>query len=288
MWQQIKNAVIVVLLSCLIWAYAEQTTTDSQKIQVVLQPEAPLGSNFLVELADPESGSLEAVFRGPRSQLDRLLQEDLKKKYLVNLREVENGQRLLRLGSLEIIREIFNKEYPLLLIEQVDPAKVVFNIDRLVEEKMRVTINPGPLGVKVDAYDPKEVKVRLRQSLLETLEENQRTIFVNLTDQIEAEDLTEQASELMLAVNPILAGQRVVVTPSQIKVKLQIKQLDVPKQLSYPRIGYVVAPISMMGKYRIQTDTQFSVWVKGPASIIEKLQESDIPVSYTHLTLPTN
>jgi hypothetical protein len=60
-----------VVLSCLIWMYADQINSENLTEVVTLQVVSP-AVDMNVEMQEPASGQFQVTFTGPREQLERL------------------------------------------------------------------------------------------------------------------------------------------------------------------------------------------------------------------------
>jgi hypothetical protein len=277
------------LLSSLVWLYADQINSETIEELVTLEIAPQSGSELLVELQEPVSGQLQVVFSGPRDQLEGL-RRDLgtgKFKLIYYVTGDEAKDEFLVKDPRELVGSLIRKEYKSISVDEIKSvSQIKIYVDHLITATIPVKVETGAnIKTKALVVTPLEVKVLLPKSVYQNLYETEKFIVLDLENELQG-----RPEELMIdenfALPQKLAGQPVVTDPTRVRVQLTIDRQLRNKTFEIPSTSVQVqGPIDLLAKYRVDIrDQQIMVTLQGPADIIKNIKPQDIS-AYIILTV---
>ncbi len=265
----------IALLTCLIWIYAEQISTDTAEETVNLRITAPANSPLLPQLAETPGKQLkvQAIFSGPQGQLEVLRKELRIGKFAPEYIVRQSGT--LQLNTAEIIEQQIPSRYQAVTILQAIPEKITVNVDQLVTKPIPVRVLTGAVKTTDPTVSPQPIDVTLPESFYENLPQQDRVIYINLENKLQ--NLGEnQIVDSEFPVPQTLAGRQVKTSPKKVTIRLQVRKEYTTKSYTFNRIK-VLGPIDLLEDYSvIIKDKEITIALRGPADILENLKKQDI------------
>jgi hypothetical protein len=273
----IRPVSTTVVLSCLVWMYADQITTEPTVELVPLQVTSQSVSQFTVELQEPASGQLQVTFSGPRADLE-MLKRDLgtgKFKPVYSVKETEVKEENLVKDAAEIINAYLRKDYPTISVQETKPAQIKIFVDQMVTVTMPIRVTSGITKTTTPVITPREVKVTLSKASLDTLNPTERFIVVDIENELRNK-VEDRAIDEDFAIPQAILGQSIVTTPTRVRINLRIQRQFLTKTFDLSRIE-VMGPAELLAKYRVDIrDPQITVALKGPTEQINNLNPKNI------------
>jgi hypothetical protein len=271
-----------VVLSCLIWMYADQinltTMTELVTLQVLPQP----GTDLVVEPQEPFSGQFTITFAGPRSELENLRQDLVSGKFkpVYYVQKNEAKEEPLDKDPVEIMNALLHPEgrktsYPAVSVQETKPARMKIFVDRKVKVNMPVMINTGMTKTTVPIVNPPEVAVSIQQSVLEEIYGTERILRLNIENDLRNR-LEDREIDEDFAVPQFVMSHPVETQQKKVRVKLRILRQFKTRTFDVSQIE-VLSPNEVLAKYRVEIrDPHVAITLKGPAELIDNLKPQTI------------
>ncbi len=278
---KIKTFSTVFILSCLIWIYADQVTTEYMTAVVNIQVLPAGGSDLIVKLITPQSGQIEATFAGPRARLERL-KSDLQGKFklVYYVKPTPKFEPIITADTIQIIKNQLKELYPAITVSSVDTPQIKIAVDKYIYVNMPVKVIIGTITTSEPVITPSQVKVRLPLSLYKKLTDEQKVITIDIEPELR-KHLENQQIDQTFPLPQTLAGQEIQTDPLQVKVQLKIQQQFARKEVKRPI--QVLLPLGLENKYIVDLrDKEITVPIIGPADLISNIKDQDI-VPYIEL-----
>jgi hypothetical protein len=261
------------LLSCLIWIYADQITTESARRTLRVKFKAATPDLIITS---PETQQFELTIAGSHAQLEKLRKklEDLKSQLSYEVKSDDPTAAAVVKDGREIVEEIL-RPYGVFSVSEVSPAKVEIGVDRYIEVSLPVKVETGLVQTTEPVVAPPSVKVRLAKSFFEQLDINERVIKLDLKNELssrqEKDDINEDFS-----LPQMLNNQRISTDPARVRVRLRITRQMLGQTFPSVSVGLICLP-EMMGTYKVEiAPREVVVAVLGPADQIPTLTPQDI------------
>jgi len=261
-WQKIQGAVGVLLMTCLIWVYAERRVTRSDQLTIPIRLDPLLSQEhpeLYVQLLDDNKQPIaqnevgvNLTITGPTGRIQGLNERrwtpkvPLLKLSQLTYPEIKDNQPAI--VSVDVAKDIFKEQLPLeesemyLQVTQSDPAFIQVQITPKVQRQLPVTVS-NQMGEKIThvTIEPAELMGWILPS-----EQDKVDYTVVLTP-----NQLLQAQEDWLSVEAVLKS----VPPQRAPVKIKVKEGSVPvgtetRQIKTPSLG-IVMPQGMIGKYKV-------------------------------------
>ncbi|MFA5863468.1 MAG: hypothetical protein WC975_02145 [Phycisphaerae bacterium] len=270
-----------VVLSCLIWIYADQINNENTVELVTLQVAPQPGSDLVVEMQDPPTGQLQVTFAGPRADLDKFRREMGNEKFKYYVQPEEVKEDTLVKDSSEILGAILRKDYKTISVREVKPAQVTIFVDRLITVSMPVRVSTGTTKTTTPVIKPAEVKVTLSRSAYQSLYDVDKFLVVDIENELHNK-VEDRAIDEDFALPQVVLGQPVTTDPTRVKIQLRVQQQFQTKSFAISQIEQL-GPNDIFTKYRVDIrDPQITVELKGPAELINNLKPQNI-IAYIRL-----
>jgi hypothetical protein len=265
-----------IVLSCLIWMYADQINSENLTEMVTLQVASP-STDMTVEMQEPISGQFQVTFTGPREQLERLKRDlgsgKFKPVYSVESKDAKSD--LVVKDCAEILNTLVQSQYNAVSIIEAKPAQVKVFIDHMVWVEMPVQVYTGNTKTTPPVVKPNTVKVLISKAVNQELTDSERTIVVNIENDL-LDKPEDKAIDEEIPLPQVILGQPVVTDPTRVEIKLGIQRQYNTKTIIIPQIQ-ILGPIDLLTKYYVDIrDPQVTVSLKGPVELIKKLESKDV------------
>ena len=266
-----------VVLTVLIWVYADQITSYTVTEMVPLQVKAQPGADMNVELQEPANGQLEVSFTGPRTKIEDLRKDlstgKLKADYYVQAEGV-TGDTVTR-DSLEIINAVLRKDYKMITGADVKPAQVRIFVDPLTTVDMPVKIPPCTTKTTPPIVTPRTVKVTLSDFVYKNLSDGDKYVVLDLENELRNRPEDKEIND-SFTLPQMVAGVRVATDPTQVNVKLRILRHLPTKSFEITQID-VMGPADFMARYGVVIQNlQITLELKGLEEDINNLKPQSI------------
>ncbi len=279
--EKIRTLFTVIVLSCLIWVYADQITTEYMTAPVTLEVAPAGGSNLIVKLISPQNGQIEVTFAGPRARLERL-KNDLqgKFKFIYYVTPEKKFEPIITKDTIEIIRSQLKEMYPTITVSAVNIPRIKIAVDKYIYVHMPVKVIAGTITSSEPVIIPNRVKVKLPLSVYKKLSDEQKVITIDIEPELR-KHIQNQEIDREFPIPQQLAGQAIETEPTRVRVKLKIKQQFARKEIKRPI--QVLLPVGLESKYIVELrDKEIIVPVIGPVDLINNLKDQDV-VPYIEL-----
>jgi len=269
------------VLTCLIWIYADQenVTSSNEVVSLTVSPQS--GSELFVELQEPSTGQLQVTFAGPRFELERFKKDlgKFKPVYFVQPEEVKGDT--LNKDAAEIINSAIRKNYKGIVVQDVKPAQIKIFVDPMITVPMPVRVRTGATKTDVPVITPSKVQVTMPRSTYMALYDTEKFLDIDLESELQNKAEDREINEYF-SLPTSFAGQDVVTSPPRVKIQLKIKQQSVSKDFPINQVK-VMGPPELLAKYRVDIlNPQFTVTLKGPLELISTLKPQSI-IAYIQL-----
>ncbi|MBN1344481.1 MAG: hypothetical protein JXQ73_17460 [Phycisphaerae bacterium] len=287
MAQAIKTFTIVLVLTLLIWLYADQASSQTKSFMMWLSLRPPRSAEW--RFADPnaERVPVEIQFSGPSRSM-RELQEDVEDDrfrltYVIEADPPSGPFRLVLADKLDTLEEIERRG---LRVESVNPSELTIQVDRLVTKELPVVAKADSFKIVQTTVSPPTVKVVLPKSQIDTLA---ATEIVANVEALEAhrlqirEHLREAATNPGQAIElydvPLIRPPGAVLKDERVFVKAVIERRDQTKALRSVYVRFDVSQ-DQWTKYDLEVknnaDLSIEVTVRGPSDVIASLTPQDV------------
>ncbi len=273
--EKIRTFLTVFVLSCLIWIYADQVTTEYMTATVTLEVAPAGGSDLIVKLISPQKGQIEVTFAGPRARLERL-KNDLqgKFKFIYYVNPSPKFEPVITKDTIEIIRTRLREMYPNITVSNVDVPQIKIAVDKYIYVNMPVKVIVGTVTISEPIITPNRVRVKLPLSVYRKLSDEQKVITIDIEPELR-KHLENQQIDKEFPVPQQLAGQTIEAEPTQVRVQLKIRQQFARKEIKRPI--QVLLPIALESKYIVELrDKEIIVPLIGPADLISNIKEQEV------------
>lgn len=165
--EQVKLLSMTVVLTVLVWAAADSLVNETVSIDVTLEvvPDTAVPP-MLIELVDPETGSLELEISGPRKIVEDV-QRAPPQSARLRVPDRPTGSHVLPLDKESLERELAQQsnEFTRLRVVSVQPTALTLNVDHLVTRDVSIALNRLTLAYDVKPQpDRTSTTVRMRES----------------------------------------------------------------------------------------------------------------------------
>ncbi|HET6442330.1 MAG TPA: hypothetical protein VFH53_08135 [Phycisphaerae bacterium] len=280
--ERIRTLFAVVVLTAVIWVWADLELTQEAALEVPVAVSAP--PDYLVRRITPDRVFVK--FKGPKGEIDELraTPDALACRITLAGADLKTGRVVARAV------DGFDhwKPYRLSLMGitdengQVTRGEVVVDLDRLV--RLRVPVKPIITGYTVTGQptvDPPEVTAVVAESALAALPEAKRYASARLAVTAAPKDLQIERD---VALEPRLGGAdgiEATLKPPTVHVTAQLESTLSTKTLTQIAI-LIAGPPEMLNTYDVvfqeDADRLIDLQVQGPRQLVEPLTGQDVRV----------
>lgn len=283
MWHdRLKTGLIVVLLTGLIWFFADQADTASKTITLRLAVQPP-SSAYLVMAQEPEALQFEVTFSASRAvidEMDKQLQtKPLNPTFVMGKPEKDAKRARQTFESIKVLSQLDAIRRPGLTITSVRPEMFTVEIDSMVRRPMRIKPEFGEMVV--DAGDPKPVSVEVILPSTMADELSGDTLAVDVTRYVDASkpnELQHPTVELQWSQSGPKA-KLVRFEPASFDIRFKLKDTTAPRTFRSVPVSFS-ATYEVLSRYTpVPLDkAEFlpDITVAGPRQLVENLRKEDI------------
>jgi hypothetical protein len=275
----VKPIGTTIVLTVLIWMYADQLNSENVTDLVSLQVLAPSGADFNVTIKEPENSQVQATFTGPREQFERL-RRDLESgkfslKYYVTPEDASSDTYIK--DTTDILNSLLRKTYPGVSVLESKPPLVKGTIDHLISVTMPIRVITGTTKTSTPVITPDKAKVQISKSVYSELKEGERFIVVDIENELQDKPEDKAVDEEFPLPQTIL-GKPVITDPTRVRIQLQIQQQFASASFNLSKTQLMVlGPSELLSRYRVDIrDPQLTVVVRGPVEQIQRLDPQNI------------
>lgn len=275
--KSVKPIGTTIVLTVLIWMYADQLNNENVTDLVNLQVLAPSGADFNVTIQEPENGQVQAIFTGPREQFERF-RRDLESgkftlKYYVTPEDATSNVYVK--DTTDILNSLLRKNYAGVSVLESKPPLVKGTIDHMITVTMPVRVTTGSTKTSTPVISPEKVKVQISKAVYQELKKGEQFIVVDIENELQNKPEEKSIDEEFPLPQTIL-GKPVITDPTRVRIQLAIQQQFQTASFDISRIQ-ILGPVDLLAKYRVDIkDSQITVVVRGPEDIIRTLHPQDI------------
>ena len=303
MWQKAKTALIVLLLSCLIWVFAERSVTSDANVELDIKL-AELNDELMVEFLD-DSGLALALLQqkvtltveGPTGRIQRI-KEDYVDVVLLDVQKLgyipqNEPSQDYQVRVMSLFTEGLNSRDPKqgsLRVVAADPESFSVRVTKLIARNIPVKVyDRNDLELKPEKLEPAEVEA-----------------YVQAGEPAEAKVTLSPDQQRQAAQNEIPVNAHVTLpnrTKSyQVILKLPEEGNIQTKPIRNPRLG-IFNPADMEGLYKVVIEDEsqleayspiecqgspeaLDIYSKSDKHLLLNIYETDIDAPSGQLTRP--
>ena len=294
MFNRLKSLPLTILLTILIWMYAESQFTATQEgLTLTLQVASP-NADYSVRLVDPTDSKprsalpLSLTVQGSQSVVERLRQqllgliapdEDLANLAFVPPVTVLRPDSDKSVDTVTVLNRLSYFRNKGITIIGASPARLRLDVSRLQKITRPVTFRP-PLDVLVESpvITPDRAEVTVPQKMIEAIgsEERISVVAVPIRDLATLPPDVLQTMPARLVIEyPGPKDERISVTPQQVNVTLRL-----PRQredtLVVPGVPiWVAGPPALLGRYDVDLQPRIvQLTVTGTPAVLTTLRNT--------------
>ncbi len=296
MWPFIRNLIVVISVTCLIWFFAESESLRSTEVRSVEVSFEPLpGSRLIVDVAQDGAGvrgstvRADMIIEGPAAALEPV-ERTLRRKVVISPGmdgvAVDPGRHTVNLAA--VLAQHPDLRARGVSFRSVTPELVDINIDSLVTKNVKVEVDvPGGELEGSPEVRPAMAAVTLPASLASRITDQTRVIAridpTTLT-RVTAGRKETIASVRLLASEGLAGLAGVRIEPSAVDVSLTLRSKTVTIKVPSVPVHVRIAP-GELNKWEIEIPEQDrflnDVTVTGPGDVIKLIQDRTIPLVAT-------
>lgn len=178
MLKKIKTALQVIILSCLIWVFAEREVTQNIRIEINLTKAIQLHEDLLVEFLDNQgnptsekSNRVTLTVEGPAGRILQVQQGQYEKNFILDIVELLGSRpedTEPQIHEFDVVKQLFNNEYQYkddiyLKVIESQPASIKLQVRKLVQTTLPVTVYDvdSQTELEVESREPAQVEAYL-------------------------------------------------------------------------------------------------------------------------------
>jgi len=280
--------VVLFLVTCLIWLFAESQTLTRADVEAVITLESPEGLERVARWEDGggRSASVSLTLEGPRSEIDAAVARLRREGVSLSVGSAGGPGSEPRVYELDLAESVLLGGADALgsvSISRAEPASRRVEVDEIVTVRAPVSFDAAGLDLADPAaIEPPEVEVRGPAGVLRALAED-------LTAEARLEPSTrasirpgvEQRLEARVVVDRLTAEDRgrVTTTPPRVSLRLTVRS-------KVSTLEVASAPVQVLGlatdlaRWRVTPDRRFidGLTVTGPSDLVDRLESRELSV----------
>lgn len=288
MAQTIRTFVTVVVLTLLIWFYADQASTQSKDVVVWLNLRPPGSAKW--RFADPNSERVRVAMTlsgpaGSLSEIQESLEEDrLRLAYVIEADPPSGPYRVELLNKLDSLEEIQRRG---LSVRNVTPPVVIVLVDRFVTKELPVVAQADTFKiVQTTTVAPPTVKVTMPESQIDKPEQTEIVANIEALDAHRARILeylrdsgAKPGEGIGLHDVPLVRPPGAILDHERVFVKAVIERREQSKLLRSVYVRFDVSA-DQWHKYNLEVKDSaalaLEVKVRGPSDLVASLTPQDV------------
>jgi hypothetical protein len=284
MWVQIKLIFLTIVVTGLIWFYADQAIKETETL--VLTATVTSGKDLIPRIVKPSGGNVEVVVKGSAKDISRARKDSQSGKlgsFTIALADLDYGAHSIDLRSRVEDSAMFSDRN--LVLVSVSPVELVVDVDKKVRREVKLA-PVKPVGVQfVDGptFDPPAVTVEYPFSREKDLRVEEG-IMIGIADYVAGQAAGERL--IRRVPMPVSLGDQkspvpVECYPKQVSLRLTLQSSQFEDFLSDSiPVRLLVAP-DLIGKYEVEFKQGDAAKfdrpkVKGPREVLAALTPQDV------------
>jgi len=288
-YERLKTGVMVVLLTGLVWFFADQANMDTITVPVALEIQVPSGSNLVVLRHEPAPLEFEVTFRAPRGVIRQLAGEMQSRRWRPVFR-VSRGASpgRLELDSAKMLAEVDAIKQRGLGVSAARPERFSVEIDRITTVTMRIEPQFGDLQAEAVEVQPEQVQVSLPSVLAQGLDGD--VLKVDVTEHVRGSARPDQAQAVTVPLRwpqQVPEAKFVQFDPAEVTVRFRLKGWIATRELPGVQVAFYIPPDVLKRYDPVPVDpAEFrpNIQLRGPKQIVESLTRQDIRLLVEVLT----
>ena len=278
MWDQTKLISVTVILSGLIWWFADQADRTEATIAVGVRLVSDEQSGLVARFPDRDRLRLMVSIRGTRKTIQALSASGSSEAVEIKWHLPTDAQ--LGIGSYKTQPAVVTaRQFNGVTVLSVHPQEVDISVDRFDIHEVPIRVDAGShLFTGEPTLDPPSATVRILQSNWQRIPMDSRHLVLDLED-----DLSGKVEERLLSFDialPLqLAGHPISVQPESVKIKLTLREQASERQIAPVVVKFAVAS-ELWGDYLPQlkdpTVLRLEITVVGSEEALERISPQDV------------
>ncbi|HUU83218.1 MAG TPA: hypothetical protein VM243_06910 [Phycisphaerae bacterium] len=275
--EQVKLIAVTVVVTLLIWTTADQLLSETDVMEVTVDPLPAMGTSMIVGTDPPGQNRFKMTLTGPKRAMDQVRREGGLNVTIRIPGDLPSGSR--RIDVKEALAD-YPEQFRGLRVESVDPPEINLLVDHPQTVTMPVRVERGDLDYEVPpTVEPQEVRVTISELALRSLEGRQRVVL-DVEDLLRGrpEGLPQRIEGVPLPTR--LGGVEVTLEPDTVTVFATLReQVKTGTVAAVPII--VGSSADVFNQYRVETRDGTTlitraVPVRGPPAVVDRLVNKDI------------
>jgi hypothetical protein len=272
----LKSLPLTIILTVLIWMYAEaQFTATEDNVPITLHV-APMSSDQSIRMLEPADGLLHIRVEGPQAQVERFRQTVL---HITDSPVDELGamvftpQQKLNIGSnnwvdsAQAVNSIAYFQKHGITVTSASPGRIRLETDRVVQLRKPILFH-GNIVAKIE---PSQADVLLPQTLRDTVGEKNINVYARPLRDLDSlpRDVDQTIPAQLMVEYPGPSDERVVVNPQQATLTLRLPRQR-EQSLVIPSVPvFVSGPPDLLAKNDVEIRPRFvQILVSGPETVL--------------------
>jgi len=277
-----RTGLIVVLVTGMIWFFADQAATDSKTIFLQLTVQPPTAGDVIVG-CDPDPLRFDVTFSAPRGVIrqidDELRVRPLAPTFVPDKPDKDQPYAKLTLESAKVLSGLEAIRQRGLSITSVHPPSFTVEIDSMVRRTMRIKPEFGEMVVESEEPKPPTVDVILPSRMADELPGD--TLAVDVSRYVDAGKPDQLQHPTVTLQWPRGGPQAKFVRFEPPSVDIRFRLKDTTAQRTFQSVPVVFsATYEVLSRYTpVPVDpAEFrpDIVVAGPRQLIDNLRKEDI------------
>jgi hypothetical protein len=282
--ERLKTGLIVVLLTGLIWFFADQADLDSKTFALHLIVQPP-GAGYVVMGHDPAVLDFDVTFRAPRGVI-REIEQELKSRplnatFVPDKPDGDVRSARMEFESINVVPQLDEIRKRGLTVVSVQPEKFTVELDTLVRRPMRIKPEFGEFVIDEPREEPRPATVNVTMPSTMAEEMPGDTLPVDVTRYVDKSlpDKTQRKTVELEWRQDDPRAKFVRFEPASFEIGFRLK--DTTAQRTFTSVPVLFAATSeVLSRYTpVAVDkAEFlqDITVAGPRQIVDNLSIEDI------------
>ncbi|MCB9847571.1 MAG: hypothetical protein H6814_04070 [Phycisphaeraceae bacterium] len=285
----VKEIVAVIVVTCLIWLYAEAESVATTNVETFVRLEAPAGSDRVVKPVDPNwSSSISIRLQGARGSIDAA-RSAMARGVDLTLGTggipTRPGQHNINLQS--VIQEAVLRDHTGVVVASVDPPGFVIDVEPIVKVAdipIRFVPPEGLLIAGDPVVDPPVASLTAPQSVIDRATASGEALTVKLRiNSAELESLPAGVSRTFVGTLELpgvtISNPNISMTPQTASVTVRIQsQLSDVVLPSVPIWEMIPPPEADNWTITIEPPFLTDLTLAGPTDLVKRVESGEIRV----------
>jgi hypothetical protein len=284
-----KEILAVIVVTSLIWLYAEAESVATTSVETFVRVSAPVGADRVVSPADPKwTGAISIRLQGARGSIDAAktaLARGVDLALGAGGIPARPGQHIINLQSA--IQNAALRDHTGVVVEAVEPATLIVDVESIVviaDIPIRFSLPEGLLIAGDPVIEPATATVTAPQSVVDRAQETNTPLIATIRfSPSELADLPAGVSRTLTGAlelpDGLLSSSSVSISPQSVTVTVRIQsQLS---ELVLPSVPiWEMIPPPEADNWSITIDPPFltDLRLSGPTDLVRRVESGEIRV----------